>query len=155
MNDKIIITKGKGKKNDRLALNIPKGHKCGREFLFKEIDMGVSTCDEEVLPHRRMRGRITWDADSYTALFEEYGRGEKKNREVKRTDHMRCVIRRDGTYHIGVRTSMRSKHDKRDLMEELNSILVAIEKDIEKTKKADAARARKEKRNQQNKEDKE
>ena len=146
----IVIKKGEG--SDILSLQLPKGKKTGRDFRFEEINLEVTTNEEMMLPQRRMRGRLQWSTESYTINFEEYGKGEKKNREVSRTTHMRCVLRKDGSYHISIGTAMRSKSEKQELVAELRNILEAIEKDIEKLRRQDAAKLRQQRHNNETKE---
>ncbi len=143
--ERIIIKKGEGSDNN-MSLQLPKGKKTGRDFRFEGIDLDVTTNEDMMLPQRKMRGRLQWSNESYTLNFEEYGKGEKKNREVSRTSHMRCVLRKDGSYHISIGTAMRSKSEKQELVAELRNILEAVEKDIEKLKRAEANRLRKERR---------
>lgn len=150
--ERIVITKDLGKDGDNMSLQLPKGKKTGRDFRFEEINLEVTTNEEMMLPQRRMRGRLQWSTESYTINFEEYGKGEKKNREVSRTSHMRCVLRKDGSYHISIGTAMRSKSEKQELVAELRNILEAVEKDIEKLKRAEANRLRKERHNNETKE---
>ena len=78
--ERIVIKKGEG--SDNMSLQLPKGKKTGKDFRFEEINLEVTTNEEMMLPQRRMRGRLQWSTESYTINFEEYGKGEKKNREV-------------------------------------------------------------------------
>lgn len=144
--EKIIITKAKGGNSDMISLSHAKGKKTSKEFRFEEVNLEVTTQTEEMLPQKRMRGHLQWSTESYTFLFNEYGKGVKKNREVSRSNHMRCVLRKDGSYHISISTALRNKSEKQELVAELRNIMDAIEKDIEKGKREAARQARSQKK---------
>ena len=150
--EKIVIKSVKGESSDNVSLLLPKGKKTSRDFRFESIDLNVTVNEEMMLPQRRMRGKLQWSTESCTLNFDEYGKCEKKNREVSRTNHMRCVLRKDGSYHISIGTTMRSKSEKQELVAELRNILEAVEKDIEKLRRAEANRLRKERHNTQKRE---